>query len=440
MIPSAFKPPVLVAKATAFIASFCIMVVELTAGRMAAPYIGTSVYTWMAVIGVVLAGVAVGNYAGGRVADRWAPTHTLALLFLIASAACALIPTMNRLVGSWELFWDVPWTVRVVLHVAYPFLAPSLLLGMIGPVVTKAALEAGGKAGWTIGSVFAWSAMGSIVGTFVTGFFLTAVLGTTATCWAVAGVLALMGMFFSLKKGFSFLWTATLICLAVASMGTWSWAQAIGQSLGLRELPDPTLVYQRESPYFLIRVVRPANMPQLRKLNLDHFLHSIVDLDDPGNVDGFYQYPYQPLSGAITRRVVKEGAPLRALIVGGGGYVFPRYLEQTFPGSRIDVVELDPEVTEAAFHTLGLSRDTPLRIHHQDGRTYVDELIRANAKGQVVASYDVICTDAVRGVSVPYQLTTREFNRRVRALLAPDGSTSSTSSIATFREGSLARW
>ena len=57
--------------AIVFISSFCVMVIELIAARILAPYIGVSLYTWTSVIGVILAGIALGNYLGGKIADRY---------------------------------------------------------------------------------------------------------------------------------------------------------------------------------------------------------------------------------------------------------------------------------------------------------------------------------------------------------------------------------
>lgn len=56
--------------AIVFVSSACIMILELTAGRIVAPYVGVSLYTWTSIIGVVLAGISLGNYIGGRLADR----------------------------------------------------------------------------------------------------------------------------------------------------------------------------------------------------------------------------------------------------------------------------------------------------------------------------------------------------------------------------------
>ena len=45
------------------------MTVELVASRLIARYLGSSLYTWTGVMGVILAGMSLGNYLGGRMAD-----------------------------------------------------------------------------------------------------------------------------------------------------------------------------------------------------------------------------------------------------------------------------------------------------------------------------------------------------------------------------------
>ena len=62
-----------------FIASMGIMIIELVASRLVSKHFGTSLYTWTGVIGVVLGGISVGNYIGGKLADRYQPRRIIAL-------------------------------------------------------------------------------------------------------------------------------------------------------------------------------------------------------------------------------------------------------------------------------------------------------------------------------------------------------------------------
>lgn len=104
---------------------------------------------------------------------------------------------------------------------------------------------------------------------------------------------------------------------------------------------------------------------------------------------------------------------MRALFIGGGGYSLPRFLEVWFRDSEIEVIEIDPVVTDVAFTELGLDPETRIRTYNQDARMKVLDL--------EPGSYNLIVGDAFNDVSVPYHLATRNFNEDVRELLAPDG-------------------
>src|SRR5436309_12141681 len=80
----------------AFVGSGCMLVLELVAGRILAPAIGVSLYTWTSVIGVVLAGVSLGNYLGGRLADRCPGRGMLSTIYLLAGLASALVLALAR--------------------------------------------------------------------------------------------------------------------------------------------------------------------------------------------------------------------------------------------------------------------------------------------------------------------------------------------------------
>ena len=123
------------------------MVLELVAGRLIARHVGSSLYTWTSVIGIVLAGIAAGNYVGGRLADRFPPKETLSAIFLVASANCLLIPLLNNRVGGLEALRGLDWPTRIALHVFLVFFVPSCLLGMISPPAARMAIVLGERLG-----------------------------------------------------------------------------------------------------------------------------------------------------------------------------------------------------------------------------------------------------------------------------------------------------
>src|SRR6516225_3718827 len=80
-----------------------------------------------------------------------------------------------------------------MLVVAWVFFLPALSLGTISPVTASMALKRSAKTGITVGNIYAWGALGSIVGTFLTGFWLIGEFGSSRVIGITACVLVLMG-------------------------------------------------------------------------------------------------------------------------------------------------------------------------------------------------------------------------------------------------------
>ena len=178
--------------ALVFITSVCIMVLELTASRLIAKAVGSSLYTWTSVIGVILAGISIGNFLGGWLADRYDHRRSLAWLFFISSFCCMTIYPLSQLVSTRGRPEWVSWQAWVVIIVSSLFLHPSIVLGMISPITASMALAKARHTGSTVGNVYAWGAMGSIIGTFLAGFYLISMFGTQHIIWMTAATLALL--------------------------------------------------------------------------------------------------------------------------------------------------------------------------------------------------------------------------------------------------------
>ncbi|MCK4913460.1 MAG: fused MFS/spermidine synthase [Planctomycetes bacterium] len=403
--------------ATVFISSACIMVLELVASRLIARHLGSSLYTWTSVIGVVLAGITIGNYLGGRIADKFQARKTLAVLFALSSAACVVIVILNSIVGEWMWLWHFSWPVRIFTHVSLVFLLPSVLLGTISPVVAKMALDKGLATGRTVGDIYAWGAAGSIAGTFLAGFYLIATMGTVAIIWTVGGTLLLMAILYGIRLWGLYIWAIFFIVLATTATTPVTWAKTVGENLGLREKSNPNIIYESESQYCYIAVKQLSKKPDRRLFMQDKLKHSEIVMDDILDL----RYPYEQIHAAATHLLSQNKNKLSVLVIGGGGYVFPRYVEKVWPGSRIDVVEIDPGVTEAAIQAFGLSRNTSINTINMDARNYVDELLVKDRNGKEIPRYDFIYEDALNDYSVPYQLTTKEFNDKIAQILTDDG-------------------
>jgi predicted membrane-bound spermidine synthase len=407
--PSLIGHP-LTANGLAFLTGLCVMVLELVAGRLVARHLGASLHTWTSVIGIVLAGLSVGNWLGGRLADRFRPDQLLGKLFLIASVSSLAILWLSEIMAAVFPERGVSWPVRIVCFVTAVFAWPALALGTITPVLAKAAVERSAMTGRAIGNIYASGTVGSIAGTFLTGFVLIALLGTKAIVLCVAGTLAAAGLACGGLGLVGRSWGTTCALACVAGLAPFDWSKQLGASLLLRETLDA--IYLDDSHYFYI-VVAPQddNRPELRALRLDALVHGSLDPDRPAEL---VHYGYEQTYAAVTARFMQNRTRLRSLFIGGGAYVLPRYLQAHYPSSEIEVVEIDPEVTEVCHKVLGLPRDTTIKSVHQDARTYVASL-------QPGDRYDIIYGDAFNDFGVPWHLTTREFNDQLHQLLAPDG-------------------
>ena len=408
---------ILIPNMTVFFSSGCIMILEIVAGRLIARHLGSSLYTWTSVIGVVLAGITIGNYLGGHIADRFPAKKTIAVLFGISSIACVGIIVLNNLVGNWMWLQQFNWPMRIFSHVSVVFLAPSIILGAISPIVAKMALDKGLPMGRTVGTIYAWGAAGSIMGTLLTGFYLIAVMGTTAIIWTIGFTLLLMSILYWARLWVLYVWAIIFIALITMGMVSVDWAKTMGTTLKLRERHNPNIIYETESQYNYIAVESLSTRLDMRGFIQDKITQSVIRMDNIKDLRCYYERIY----AMITYYFSQGKRKLSTLSIGGGGYVFPRYIEEVWPGSLIDVVEIDPQVTEAAIEAFGLKRDSPIHTISMDARNYVDQLLEKTRSGKKISRYDFIYGDAFNDYWVPYHLVTKEFNDKVAQILKDDG-------------------
>jgi MFS family permease len=405
-----------------FFSSACIMVVELVAGRMIARHLGSSLYTWTSIIGVVLAGMSVGNMVGGRLADRRPPRAYLGLLFMAGSIACLLALYLNALFTGHPLLAGQSWPLRVFVTVVVIFFLPAVVLGTIAPATAKMAIERSRSLGRTIGSVYAWGAVGSIVGTLGTGFWLIALLGVHGVVLVTAASLALVGVLLGPQRWAQLLWLVVLLGLITVSCVPAAPAVKLTKAFGLRDNLDGDFTFFKDSHYQFVKVYRQKvkRAPALGKrqpprevlvLALDHLVHGYIDPKDPT----YLHYGYERVYRDAARDFVGDRRKVSAFFIGGGAYTFPRLVQHLWPGSRIDVAEIDPMVVEANHVALGLPRDTPIRTIALDGRNAVADLPASRR-------YDLIFGDAFNDLSIPAHLITLEFTEELAEHLAPDGA------------------
>jgi spermidine synthase len=384
-----------------FLSSSCIMTIELVASRLAAPRLGVSLYTWTSIIGIVLAGISIGNYVGGRLSDRWASLPFLGLLLALASLGTLSILYLTDVFHRLPMTTSWPVMLQIVGYVAAVYFLPGAILGCVSPTVVKLSLDDLNRAGTTVGKIYAWSTAGSIAGTFATGFFFISYFGTRTIIIIVAAMLMVLALWFVTVGGWRTALLRAAVLLTLFGVGWW-----FLQSNGV--LASECL---EESNYFCIKVhEEQVEDREVRTLVLDRLVHSYTDIDDPT----YLQYGYGRTYAEVIEPIVQANPAPDVFFIGGGGYTFPRYMEETVPASRLVVAEIDPAVIEVAYTHMGLDADTRIESWAMDARAYM-------AWHGQPDSFDIIFGDAFNDYSVPFHLTTVEFAQLVDDLLREDG-------------------
>jgi spermidine synthase len=402
--------PALAASLLVFLSSAAVLVLELLAARLLIPYVGNTLETYTAIIGVVLAGIALGTWLGGRAADRLPARRLLAPLLVSGGALAALsIPLVDGL--GMGVRGAGPITTTILTSIA--FLLPAAVLSAVTPVVIKLQLDSLERTGSVVGRLSALSTFGGIAGTFLTGFVLVALFPTRATIRVVAALLVVGGIVVALgmarhrpERAVGRL--AADGAMPILGMTPLLLALLAGGASLVTDGPCEV-----ETSYYCLAVRQDPDSTTGRVLWLDTLPHSHVDLADPTVLS----FTYTAWYGDVLRAVHPDGAPLRVLHVGAGGLTMPRWIRSEHPGSTQVVLELDPVVVAVAEDRLGHVPGDDVSVRTGDARTSVAAL-RADTASE---AFDVIIGDAFGGIAVPWHLTTREFTSDLRALLAPDG-------------------
>jgi spermidine synthase len=373
------------------VTSAAILVLEVIVNRLVAPYVGLSLETYTAGIGIALASISVGTVVGGRVADRidprrWIGPATMAggVLTLLTRPVVVTLGPHLRGKGS----------LATVVLVAAAVAGPTLVLSTVVPGVVKLRLRDLAATGRTVGALSALGTFGALLGTFLTGFVLLVHLSASRIILIAASVLLAVGgvAIWVLARSTALAATVSLLAIAVPA-GLW---------LILGSGPCET-----ETRYYCLTIRQDPVRASGRILVLDGDTHSYVDLADPSYLGFDYA---QRMADVLS---LHDAGPVDALHLGGGGFTLPRYLDAVRPGSRSTVVEIDPALVGIARRRLGLRLGGELEVIAEDARIQIQRELRG--------AYDVVIGDAFGSDAVPWHLTTREMNEEIRRVLKPGG-------------------
>lgn len=378
-----------------FLTGAAVLALELSASRLLAPSFGTSLFVWGNIFGIVLGALAFGYFYGGRLADRSPSPRTLGAVTFAAGIGVACIPLLAPMVlrNVTSALDGIPLFLIAAsfLSVLALFAMPLALLGALSPLANRIGIRDVSEVGSVNGSLSASSTAGSILGAFLPAFVTIPLWGTRATILASAAILLALGAAASGKKR---LFLALLLPAFLAFSG------------GARAA-DPSVVFEKESPYQHIRVIAKDGR---------HFLIA----NEGGGVQTI-EPDERGLTGAYTdsfvaaAHLVRRDGPLDVLHIGVAGGSAILQMERFFGKERlgaVDAVEIDPAMFEAAERFFGLGPEQARRVV-ADGRSF----LRTAA-----APYDLIIIDAYQDeLYIPFHLATVEFFALARERMREDG-------------------
>lgn len=386
----ALAPPI--AALTVFIASCAVLMLEILAVRLLAPYVGLTLETTTSIIGAVLAGIALGAWVGGTMADRTEPRRLTVGLFIAGGLLALLtVPIVRWLGPSARGHGNL-----AALGVTLASLVPSAaVLSAVSPTVARIQLRDLGASGATVGHLSAYATAGALFGTFGTGFVLVPLIPVSTAVLIIGLSLGVYGLALG---GYLRVVGATAVAAAVVGI------LALGALSATRDSPCDA-----DTTYHCARVEVSSDDANGRELVLDGVYNSFVDLKDKTTL----KFPYT----AWIARGIDEAIPppraINAVFVGGGAFTLPQWAIETRPGSKARVLEVDGKLVDLDREKLGLRTSKDLRAVVGDARSSMRDVPDHSA--------DVVVGDAFSGYTVPWQLLTREWLGEVKRVLKPGG-------------------
>lgn len=383
-----------------FVVGFCIMSLEIVSSRVLAPYIGTSIISWTSIIGMILFSLSLGYFLGGKYADRGATKAKLAYILIISAIYLFVFSLFNTDTLSFVSKKIPDLRILSLVSTGLFLFVPNLLLGAVSPYCVRLKLKDINKSGRLTGNLYAISTGGSIVGTFLTGFYFISFLGILKILITIS-ILLVISAFLLILDSKSM--RAKVFILLLLALFLTTLFKGEGKHLGIY---DVSSFYNRIIVEKRIFADRPILALNTSRINYkDGFQGGIFTDGGGGFVAKYNNYYY-------LAEYFNPGLK-NALAIGGGAYAFPMDFLKRNKNASLDVVEEDAKITDVARSFFGLKDNPRLTIYNQEGRYFIEN----NRK-----KYDAIFLDIYQSDStVSFQTSTVEFVQKLRSSLSDNG-------------------
>lgn len=378
-------------KILTFTSGAIIMALEIVTSRILTPVFGSTIYTWGSLIGIILSGLSLGYFLGGRVSDNNPKLEKICAIVFSVGLFIVGIPFFASTILDFSVT-AFPVTQYTPLIATFLLLMlPSVLLGFVSPYVIKLGTNTLQNIGNVSGNLYSLATVGSIFGTFVTVFVLIPSLTVNQIIFGL-GIILITSSLIGLKI------TPKIIAVSIVIVLVVPWS-----SLSVHTFPhNGILIYEQDTLFSHLDVIEFGDN---RSLYLDGMRHSSMNLNDP--LDLVIDYTEYFHLGMLFNPTATN-----VLFVGGGGFTGPKNFLELYPDTKIDVIEIDSDVIETAKKYFYLEDDSRLQIFNDDARNHLSTFDK---------KYDLIILDAYSSNYVPYHLMTSEFFETIEDRLESDG-------------------
>jgi spermidine synthase len=436
---------------TQFVSGMSVMAVELGASRLIAPYFSSSQIIWTIIIGSIMIAMAIGNFLGGKLADKHPSIARLYFFMLLSGTWITLIPFLGRFViagitaffamfiNAGLLIWASFFTCFIL------FIPPLLLLGTVTPSLIKYAQTSGNTSGKVVGILEALGTVGSILGTFLPTFLTIPTIGTAWTFLTFGVILFVLGLVYFLvdwiarirkqkagkkvetspseKKAQKKDDIGKIVACSLCLLGTISGCFLNTQASFA--FWDSKIKYTGESIYNYLQI-REDGDTRYFSTNVMFSFQSVIK-NKGEDLTGYY-YDY-----AMAAPLMAENAKnkeLDVLVLGMAMGTYATQLQKFYPDYKLNItgVEIDEKMIALAHDWFYLSPDIP--VVAEDGRAYL-------RMADKTKKWDVMLLDAYSGISVPFQMASKEFFELTAEHLNDGGVIVSNINMVDERPGSV---
>ena len=371
-----------------FLEGASVMAAELLGAKMLAPYFGTSLNVWSAVLAVTLGGLAMGYFVGGVFSEKKNTERNLYYILLASAAFLIVMPTMAKEVMIHTTGFSL--LISIVVSSFFFLFPPVIFMGMVSPMIVGqiSNLSNSGKAA---GTVYGISTLGGILSTFLFGFYFIPNFGLTKSAIGMGIILVVIpfAKLIASKKFFSLIFLPISIGSAFLSLKN-SYVNL-----------DIKILYSSEG---LLGQIIVVDYPDSERILFVNRSTQTIIKNEKGK-KGFCEYV-----NMISERTHNSSIATHALVLGlGGGTVANELVKNGF---QVDAVELDERMADVAKKYFDLNEKVNVTI--DDARHFV----RSQVLGK---KYQVIVLDAFIGESNPHHLFTTEFFSEAKSLLSDTG-------------------